>query len=227
MWTRRDFLKTLGLFGGVLFTPLRWFIIRSDHSKYLYNYEGSGTLYGGFLLLPEGESPPEFVQYPKPGIPNLCNVGGNREITGTVETFTNISEVTTKLPFPMYTMDIDNSFGQIKLAGGYLLNHKSGKISIVALGFTTSNGGEIKASLCAETDFPRPLPLWSSEPVEPNGPAVILQKADFLPVPGILATTPWQHVFHWIENDIYFTLIVTGEPTLEDAKKFVDLLTVI
>jgi hypothetical protein len=94
MWTRRDFLKTLGLFGGVLFTPLRWFIIRSDHSKYLYNYEGSGTLYGGFLLLPEGESPPEFVQYPKPGIPNLCNVGGNREITGAVETFTNISEVT-------------------------------------------------------------------------------------------------------------------------------------
>ncbi|NBD35313.1 MAG: hypothetical protein GVY30_04865 [Chloroflexi bacterium] len=82
-------------------------------------------------------------------------------------------------------------------------------------------------SIWSQSDFPRPFPLWSSDPVEPGGPAVVLEKVDFLPSPGIMVTTRRGYVFHWIENDVLYTLITEFDPSREEAFALVPSLALV
>lgn len=228
MLKRRDFIKVISMLGGIVLTPLGRLIVGQYTSLAQVDLPIEGELYAGFVLLPEGAPVPAFVQPSKLGLPNLCSVGDNAEITGVVETFTDVSEIISNLYFPVYTL---KKSPDIYPAGGYILKHKSGEVSGVALGFLAPNASDeemrVKVALWAQPDFSNPLPLWSSEPMEFGGPAVVLEKVDFLPTTGIVAITPYERVFHWIENKTYYTCIVKGVPRVEEARKLVDLLYIV
>lgn len=97
------------------------------------------------------------------------------------------------------------------MAGAKLIRHETGEVFAAVVDFQSQNRRsrdlETTVSIWAQPEFPRPFPLWSSDPVEPGGPAVILEKVSFLPSPGVMVATPQGAVFHWIKDDILCTLI--------------------
>jgi hypothetical protein len=80
-------------------------------------------------------------------------------------------------------------------------------------------------SLWIQPDFARPYPLWSSEPVEADEPAVILEKVRYLPVPGIKVSTREGFVCYWIESDTLYTLVADPSPTGQDAQALLESLS--
>jgi hypothetical protein len=76
-----------------------------------------------------------------------------------------------------------------------------------------------------QTDFPYPVPIWENEPVEPDGPGVLPEKVDFLPVPGVMVKTQSGYVFHWIENDILHTIVFESEDIALDGRSAFEQLS--
>jgi hypothetical protein len=79
--------------------------------------------------------------------------------------------------------------------------------------------------LLAKPEFLRPYPLRSSKPLEPGGPTVTLQKVDFLPTPGVMILTQEGYIFHWIENDILYTLYANLPEPLPQVQALLSQLT--
>jgi len=72
-------------------------------------------------------------------------------------------------------------------------------------------------TVAAQCVFPTPFPLWWSEPVEPGGPVVVLEKVSFLPWPGIMVATAMGYAFHWIKDSVLYTLLAEYGPSRADA----------
>lgn len=81
-----------------------------------------------------------------------------------------------------------------------------------------------RLSIAAERVFPSPFPLWSSEPVEPGGPAVVLEKVSFLPSPGIMVATAMGYAFHWIKHEVLYTLLAEYRPSRSEATALAETL---
>jgi hypothetical protein len=228
MITRRGFIKLLATAGIVILNPLERMgnSDRKAAARAADSYESIGELFAEFVLLAEGASAPGFIQFPKKGIPQLCNVDGSARLTGVVETFNNFLEVASNLDRNLYWLNQDS--GKVQPTGGYILSHDSGEIFGIEQEFSDSsssrNGKDSNISLWAGFETPRPLPLWSIERVDSEDPFINLHKIDFLPSPGVMAVTPYERQFHWFENDIYFMLTVRGSPSPDEAREFVDLL---
>jgi hypothetical protein len=143
-----------------------------------------------------------------------------------IETFDDVAKIQGKVSFPVY------SFSRLpdglRQGGAYIASNDVGDIYGLSVSFETYDSANdlwtAAVSLWIQPDYPRPFPLWSSTPVKPGGPSVVLEKVDYLPLSGITVTTPLGFVCHWIEDDTLFTLIAEPSPTGQDARALVSLL---
>lgn len=233
MFTRRDFIKVMGWLGGIILTPLgrlrRWEstdLARADAPP-------EGELYAGFLLLPEGTPIPPMVSPSELGVPIMCGVGvgrGGPHPTAVTKYMNTHHDLAQEVSFPVYTFY--KLPGHLRAAGAHLIKHETGEVFSAAVNFDSYNleareWEEGTVSISADPDFPRPFPLWSSNPVEPGGPATTLEKVDFLPAPGIMVVTQDGYVFHWIENEILFTMVMEHTPSLEEARSLARSLVMV
>jgi predicted DCC family thiol-disulfide oxidoreductase YuxK len=183
------------------------------------NTSTANELYAGFLLLSEGTPVPASVSQPALAIPIVCGVGGT-VTTAIGESFSSLEAVVSSSKIPTYSLS--NSFSKFEWVDGHVLKHETGEVFGSMHIFGTLNlqtrKWEKRFHIWSQPDFPRPFPLWSSEPVEPDGPAVLLEKVDFLPAPGVRVATRMGSVFHWIENDIFYTMTVEDDQSFEEAE---------
>lgn len=111
-----------------------------------------------------------------------------------------------------------------------MLKHDTGELFSVSLGYQTYNQEDEQwqttLSVWAEPDFPRPFPLYSSEPLEAGIPATILEKVDFLPAPGIMVATATGYACHWIKDGILYFIIADNNQTRSNIQELVDNLAV-
>jgi hypothetical protein len=225
MFTRRDFIKTMSLMSGAVLAPVQWLAKWAGMQPARAEETVEGELYAGFVLLPEGAKVPEFVEYPKKGIPIVCGVEGNAT-TGITKSFDREDDLIKEVRLPMYRLN--QLPPGLSSAGGYILSHKTEEIFSVLLSYKIYDmeiqRTKTAITLCAQPDVPRPFPLWSSEPVEPGGSSVILEKVTFLPIPGIMVISQTGYIFYWIDNTILYTLIMDYHPTYEEAQWLVNSL---
>jgi len=210
MITRRDFLKIMGMMGMVVIAPVRRLNLFLPQK---IEQEIIGDLYAGFLILPDGAPVPSIVKAPQLGFPNECGVGIISDVPDhsfTTQEFRTLEEFIRDTKLSVYFLEElpkDMRLGSI--SGIKPIN---GNVYLVSLGYEAhladTDIWQCTIWLLAQMDFPRPVPIWYSNPVEPNGPAVIPEKVDFLPTPGILVKTQNGCVCHWIDNDILFTLVI-------------------
>lgn len=217
--SRRQFLKgAIGILGGTvaariagLFPEIQLQAIETTVSvTQLPTQLEVGELYAGFLLLSDGLPIPAFVVYPQLGPPVICGAGqANPELTGYGTLYSTPEDVATTADLPIYSLD--GLPAELRSRGGNVIRYNTGEVYAVSVDFELFNTEvglwETVISIWAQPNFPRPYPLWSSEPVEPDGPAVVLEKVSLLPTPGIRTRTQHGDVFYWIQNDILFTLI--------------------
>jgi len=226
MFTRRDFIKTMSLLSGAVLAPVRWLgkwagvqPTKADEPPV------EGELYAGFVLLPEGAKVPEYVQYPKKMIPIVCGVAGNAT-TATSISFESEADLIIEVDFPTYSLS--QLPEGMSSAGGYILKHKTGETFSILLSYKIyepeRQRWKAAVNLCAQPDFPRPFPLWSSEPVEPGGPSVLLEKVLFLPSPGIMVVSQTGYIFYWVEDNILYTLTMDHNPTFDEAHRLISSL---
>lgn len=188
-----------------------------------------GEIWEGFLLLPEGASVPKFVIYPELGIPIVCGVGvaqGGAIPTAVSEIFNSVEALAQVVNFPVYTLD--HLPEGLRVGNVHLIKHRTGEIFAAFVAFhsynKTTNNWETIVSIWAHPEFPRPFPLWSSNPVEPDGPAVRPMKVDFLPSPGVEVTTQAGYVYHWIRQEVLYTLTVEPSPNEKWARNIASAL---
>lgn len=231
--SRRGFLRgtLLGSLGAVVTARIGWLFPESQRkfirpsstnpSDVALQASTEGELYAGFLLLPDGAPLPAFVRPPQIGIPIFCGVGvgkGGPRPTAVTSSLKTVTDLQSETDFPIYT------FGKLSQefqpGAVNLIKHTTGEIyaaSVIFESIHQDRQSQGIVSITTQPDFPRPFPLWSCSPVEPDGPAVILEKVDFLPSPGIVVATLLGFVFHWIEKDVLYTLLAEYNPSREEA----------
>ena len=229
MINRREFIKTMSLLGGVMLAPVRWLGTWTGVQPVL---DGElpviGELFAGFLLLPEEADVPEFVDFPDKGAPNLCNLSGDLpHINDAVLYFLKtIEELADNVEFPIYYLS--NVPVELKLARVYVTAYLSGEVYNASLGYDALNpetgDWECVVSISAQPDFPKPLLLYSSNPVEPGGPATIFEKTVSLPTIGIKTKTQMGLEYYWIENNVFYTLSIDPSSLVKDAENLVKTL---
>lgn len=239
---RRHFLQQAGmLLGGfvLLGVPTKWWPGQESRHDALSSVAPSqGEEYAGFLLLPEGVPAPSSVRDYKYGIPTMCGVNDDKATYAYQQhpdavhiDLVSARDLAVQGGFPVYTLGKLSPALSLRPSGASLIKHGTGELFGGWVTFEAySQKAEIwytAASILAQVDFPRPVPLWYSKPVEPNGPAVILEKVDFLPSGlGILVRTLVGFTLHWIHLDVYYTLSVEHLPDAE-PQAFASALTLI
>lgn len=112
-----------------------------------------------------------------------------------------------------------------------VVQHLTGEVFALSLDFESRNPitreWENTVSIWAEPDFPRPVPLWSSDPVEEDGPSVVYRKVDDPPAPGLMVESAEGYVFHWIVDEVFYTMRVEDGSNEEDAREMVRQLTLL
>ena len=227
MISRRDFIKFLGVLGGVILTPLGKLspFSKADHAP---DQAYSGELYSGFVILPYGTKVPDFVEHPKLNAPIFCGVGDGPGITANTISFSSSSEieVVKSLSFPIYKLSVPPN--NLEAMGGCIVKHPTGDIYSINVSYgrknSTADFMECVISVWAYPTFPRPFPMWLPDPVESNGKDVSLVKSTKLPTPGLMAIGSPGKSFHWIEKNILYRLIIEESSTLEDAQIIINNL---
>jgi hypothetical protein len=227
MRSRRQFIKVMGVLGGAVMAPFRWFGRAQAATLPDAPLPAGAELYGGFLLLPEGAPVPPWVKPPKLGPPIECGVGeGGASPTAVVVSLKAPGDLASESGLPIYALG--KLPDGIREAGGYVLKQQTGEVFSALVGYETYNYDnqywECTVRIIAKPDFPRPFPLWPVSPVEVGGPAILLEKVDFLPTPGIMVKTTLGHIFHWIQKGVLYTLVVENKSSLGDARLLVDTL---
>lgn len=225
MITRRDFIKMLGIVGAAILSPLDRIGNKIYSKKNYLSGNDVGEEFAGFLLLPDGADTPEFVLYPKSGIPIFCGVGDGPSPTASGVTV-SIEDLSEKVNFKLYK--IANQIDNLAPLEGTIIYQPDSKIFCITIDYgrniSESNIREGGVSIWAYSSFPYPYPIWSSDPVEINGPFVKNEKVEFLPMPGVLTITPTMQIAHWIENDILYKIIIDPCTDISYSRSIVDAL---
>ncbi len=232
---RREFLRRFGatLSGLVVFGFTRRFPFGdTTHTDRPYSAAFEGELYNGFVLLDDNAPIPNFVEPSRLGIPIACRVGtGDSKYPqeAVSKSFGQSNSLRAAAKFPIYT--ITNLPNKLRPGGNYLIEHASGEVYSAVTTFETpeQEGEEWEGcmEITAQPDFMRPYPLWSSKPAEPNGPSVVLEKADFLPAPGIMIETQGGCIFYWIKDEIFYTLRAEYGLSRQAAESLAKSLTLV
>lgn len=182
-----------------------------------------GELYGGFVLLPDGAPVPVDVSDYK-GFPNPCGVvepGGTAHTQPSDAVHIGLSDARSLSEmggFPVYALKALPR--GLKSLSTSLVKHGTGEVHGGYLGykaFDARNRVDFTAlTIAMEKGFPRPYPLWSTNPVEENGPAVRLEKVKHVPGgEGILIRTAVGFDLHWIQHDVLYSLSAEGLEGIE------------
>ncbi|NUM44517.1 MAG: hypothetical protein HUU38_07395 [Anaerolineales bacterium] len=229
MVSRRDFIKTMSLLSGAVLAPVRWLGKWAGVQAQGEEPPEVGELYAGFVLLPEGAKVPEFVIYPQTALPKFCGVGDSIGPLATSPSFITDTDLANKAYFPIYT--IRNPPASLTQKEAYLTLHPTQDIycSTICFNETLSDQevSERKIFLWAFPDFPRPYPLWYSNPVETEGPFFSLSKVDFLPQPGIMTATQYDYIFYWSEKDVLYMIVMEAISDFQYAKTILTQLVAI
>lgn len=182
-----------------------------------------GELYAGFLLLPNTTSIPDFIQCVP--APILGQVDNSYDLTYRGETvwFENVKELISYLHFPIYVpatlptnIEFINSY-VIQFAG-------SGDIFEAVVNFGAKNTEHV-ISMQARPTYPQPYPIWPVQLSSAHNKEVIQpEKVTFLPQLGISQPSISGHIFHWIEQDVLYTLVAEHDPNYEAAIAIAQLL---
>lgn len=219
MLTRRGFIKTLGMFGGVILTPLGRLVRWLPSGLADTETPSAGELYAGFVLLPEDAPIPSFVQCAP--APILCQVDNEHDpvvMTHRGETigFDSIEELISNVSFRTYVptlLPADMTF----IHGQIIRFVQSRKVFEASMNFGFPDNRQPLVSVSARPVFPRPYPVWPvhSPPVyesqtwpEQDDIVVSPEKVGFTPAPGLMLPTADGHLLHWIRQNILYTLIV-------------------
>ena len=187
MITRRDFIKTMSLLSGAVLAPVRWLGKWAGvQPAQMEELSEEGELYAGFVLLPEGAKVPDFVQDEKLGMPNMCGVGkenGSEVVQAVYSHLDSANELVIQTRLPIYTLELLPE--GLQPSGASILSHKTGELYCGTVIFEAYNDTfedwHTALSIEARVDFPHPVPLWTSQPVEEGGFPIFLEKVDYLP----------------------------------------------
>jgi hypothetical protein len=225
MFSRRDFIKALGVLGAAILNPFhRWSRPQDVQAASIKDelLQLNAELYGQFLLLPEGMPVPAFVEDYKFGIPTMCGMADETTaekgqppkdpITAVYSDLDSAASLSIQAGLPVYTLD--KLPAGIVPSGVDLIQHKTGQLFGGDVRFEAYDEQEdtwyTAINISVQADFPKPFPLWSSTPLEPDGLATVLEKVDFTPGHhGILVRTPQGFALHWIHEGTYF--LMTGD----------------
>lgn len=230
MPSRRNFLTTVGLAGGALGVggvKLNALARAGARTSGLTRVEH----YGGFVLLPDGTELPFEVRLPQREAPFLCGTGAERggpEPNGRTLELSDAREAAGRSQMPLYAATAARS---LKPSGARVIEYEDGAPFAVVLAYDSANlkTGEVSTNvtLSAFHDFARPVPLWEANPVEVGGPAIRLEKAPFLPNPGIMVRHGDGFIFHWLASDVYYTMAVENSASLAQARALVASLEIV
>lgn len=234
--TRRTFMKWFGAVGGSVATTMLARFAPEAQATSLFrqsslppNIDIPGERYSEFLLLPEGAPLPPQVQDYTYGIPTMCGVSDgehdaslhNHGIAVHIS-LPNVEELAKQGQFPVYSLGKSHTLNR-KASTVSLIRHDTGEVyggcitfdkhdKVLGIRYTT-------ISILAQVDHMRPVPLWSSSPVEEGGPGVILEKVDFIAGgPGILIRNPYGFALHWIKHEVYYMMSVDDLPRIKPEK---------
>ncbi len=239
-FSRRAFVRFVGATGAALFAgmsdlipeaQLRWPAqARSPSGSSGIAYASPlsvGELYAGFILLPDGAPVPAFVKPSRRGIPDGCGVGrADPKIVAVIKSFARVEDVASEGRFPVYTFS--KLPDGLRPRGGNLIKHPTGEVAGASIDFETYHAGArtwaCTVSIWAQPDYPKPFPLWSQKALGPGGPAVVLEKVNFLPSPGIRVSTLLGCVFHWIQDEVCYRLRLEHSRSPQEIQALVSSL---
>lgn len=223
---RRQVLKILGASGALALAPLSGLARAGSKANAAAPIDPSaGELYGGFLLLPNGTPPPASIKAPRFGIPVMCTQGQG-QATAMGRHFGTHGDVRANTRLPLYTPRTLPANLQTQADGGDVIEYEFGAVFAVQLDYKPavprSDVLQGSVTVWAQADFPRPFPMWFGP--DERGGNIQLEKVDFLPAPGLQVATPLGYVFHWIKDDVYYSLRVENNPSRADAQAFASSL---
>jgi hypothetical protein len=238
MLTRRDFIKIVGIMGGLILTPIgKLMRLISPHSD--TEIFADGEMYEGFLLLELDASLPSFVELaPCPILgeikpideKNNPDASNNR---GESLWFDSLDELIRNSNFPIFTLaSLPDKV--VFLKGSIIKFAKSAQIWEIRMDFGYEHDGEPLVNLWASPIFSRPYPVWPdivysekdlNQPISDEQYYIQRpEKINFTPTPGILKAIDQGYMLQWIKNDVLYTLTTTHEEWRDKPELVVNLL---
>jgi hypothetical protein len=232
---RRDILKGISaLIAGLTVSQLPRFQVSAQQNQQSQAVH-VGEEYGGFLILEEGAQLPSTVMDYKHGIPTMCGAAepGMEQTNhlGAIHLeLGDASALAQRGGFPFYTLG--KPIYGLRSANASLVTHSTGESWG---GWVTFEAYDHElglwytaVSILAQVDFMRPIPLWLGKTTSVDSPIMSLEKVDFLPSgPGVLIRTPVGFSLHWVQKDVYYTLIVDHLSGAEPREVVLALVPVI
>jgi hypothetical protein len=217
---RRQFLKgAVGVLSGALMARITGLFPEAHPALARANREetpvtqptevDTGELYEGFLILPEHESIPDFVQPPPKGYPQLCGVG-DIQATGLTNYPSSFEEFISSFSLPVITLE-DIEQRSTDTFTSYITQYETGEV-FFALHQIYYIELDALVSFSMQTNFASPYPVYIFNPVEEGHRAIIPEKVDFLPTPGLAVITENETFLTWIQNDLLYS-IHSNRPT--------------
>jgi len=233
--SRRRFIAAVSLISGAFAVPAC--VVQGESGEGAEGKE-EGELYAGLILLKDGAPTPAFVRLPMREMPIMCGTGvgrGGPEPTGVHVAFDSASELARAVPYQLVAPNATST--GFETEGGDLILYPGGEVFASNITFlrksAVSKAVEIRAHLCSYPNHPAPFPIWSVEPVEPNGPSAPLEKVTFLPVPGVMQRSRNGYLFHWIKDDVLHILTIENEaspveaPALDDVVSWIQSMDIV
>lgn len=220
MLSRRQMLVSAGLAGGAALSLSSTKVMATLETPKL---PVQGKPIGDFLILPDSAPMPLGLTPPNRLPPELCRVGdAPARQTALSETAISPEDLAERSRLPLYAPDL-------LWNGGLAVFYPDGGVFVATMTFESPDAvtGQVEpnVTVTALREFSRPVPLWEANPVEPNGPAVRLEEAAFLPSPGVMVRSAVGFVFHWVASDTYYTMTVDNHSSLREARRLVASLT--
>ncbi|CAM2069633.1 hypothetical protein SCOR_29940 [Sulfidibacter corallicola] len=190
----------------------------------------AGELFAGFVLLNEHDALPDYVQTASLAETLGCGLAtaGARKAETQFESYETQDAFLGALTFPMYSLS--HLPGGLEARHFHVRRHLAGRIIHASIGFESFDHdlGQwvTSVSLFGKVAYARPYPLWAAASTEPGEPGVVLEKVSHLPKPGVRVATSSGIVYHWIEEDILYTLDIQISDALSDPEMLVDALVV-
>ncbi len=227
MWSRRRFLTTFGVGGGLATVGGG---LGATGEPPVSSVGVRGERHGGFVLLPEGAPPPIDVEEPRRPMPIMCGTGAGRggaEPNALNEELGSDFELATLGEVKVYTLG--PPLRGIGFDTGEVVRYANGELFAASLVFShlDPRSGSLAANvrLMIEPNVPRPYPFWSETPVEPGGLGVQPEQVHFLPAPGLRIRLERGFVFHWLEEATLYTLVIDSDVSAREAREIASSLT--
>lgn len=133
--------------------------------------------------------------------PILCQVENEQDkevvaFRGETVRYESVEDLRRNLSFPLYIPTLLPS--TVELVGVSMVRFVQSKnIFKTRIDFGLIENKQPLISLWSQPEYPKPFPVFP-----------LFEKIDYTPSLGVLIPTAEGHVFHWISNEILYTLVV-------------------